>query len=686
MNSKFLLLYLLCCLFGYSTINLHATNPYKGEDAWLHYMPVENSTLKKEYITHFEKIYIASNAYEETIKQELNRSLRSLLSLTPHYTRKPQKAGICILSDKENTSLGKEGFHIEYHENQLVVKAATDAGLLYATYALIRQLQCQKSLNSLNLTEVPKIKFRMLNHWDDMNGNIERGYAGKTLWKWNDLPNKLDSRYEDYARLNASIGINGVVLNNVNADPRFLRTDYLQKIASLAKVFRKYHIKVYLSINFAASLKPSQTPDVMKAWGGVGHLETANPKDPEVQRWWAEKVKEIYQIIPDFGGFLVKANSEGMPGPQDYHCTHAEGANMLAKALKPYGGYVFWRTFVYNSHIDKDRMKRSYKEFCPLDGMFEENVILQAKNGPLDFQVIEPPQPLFGAMKQTNVAAELQITQEYIGHSTFLVYLLPMWKWFLQFDTHCKDTDSSIADIVTGETYSRPVSAIAGVANTGDSPNWTGHHFAQANWFAFGKLAWNPYLSEQEITTEWIKSTWGCHPKLTKTLRQMMLPTWKSFLKSNSPYGLGLTTDVSTHYKAAFNVRIHKEWQADSIGIGTDRSIRGTNFVSQYFEPNRTLFNDIETCPEDLLLCFHYVKWDHRLPSGHTLKHDFLKNLKCSIKQADRNIALWQSLADIIDETRYKEVLSSLQKERADAELFWKEADTFFRKRMGDSD
>lgn len=671
----------ILCLDVFFVEKVCSESLYAGEEAWLHYLPIKNDTLRQYYISRLGKVCLAGSRFDETIKSELSESLSDMLSFSPCFVT-GKAARLCMQIDKKDSSLGEEGFRIENQNGQIRISSFSDAGLLYATYCLIRLVQCHESLDRLKIKEIPRIDFRMLNHWDDMDGNIERGYAGNSLWKWNELPDVVNKRCWDYARLNASIGINSVVLNNVNADPRFLRTDYLKKIASLADVFRKYHIRVCLSVNFAAPLKPSKTPDVMKAWGGVGSLETANPREPVVQKWWEEKVREIYRLIPDFGGFLVKANSEGMPGPQDYHCTHADGANMLARALKPYGGFVFWRTFVYNPDIDKDRMKRSYKEFYPLDGLFDDNVVLQTKNGPLDFQVIEPPQPLFGAMKYTNMAAELQITQEYTGHSTYMVYLLPFWKRFLSFDTFCAGERARIVDILEGKVYPFPITAIAGVANTGDSLNWTGHHFAQANWFAFGRLAWNAELAEQQITEEWIKSTWGCDSTVVKIIRQMMLPTWKSFLKSSSPYGLGLTVDIETHYRAAFDIRVHKEWKVDSIGIGTDRTNRGSDYVSQYFEPNRSLFNDIKTCPEDLLLCFHFVNWDYKLSSGNSLRHEFLENLKSGVSQADENIALWLSLSGKIDKIRFLEVLYSLCQEKQDAYAFYSETMSFFREKM----
>lgn len=656
-------------------------NDSRGENAWLNYRYQSNDKLKGHYVSLLRRVYLVGSRYDEVIKTELEDAFSHILGIDPCYTNENQ-ANLCLRFDKNEISLGEEGFCIVTKDNKIYIKAYADAGFLYAVYHLIRLMQCGQSLGNLNIRERPQISLRVLNHWDDMDGNVERGYAGKSLWKWNELPYQINNRYEMYARINASVGINGIVLNNVNADPRFLRKDYLLKVASLADIFRKYHIRLFLSVNFASPLKPSATPNKMKEWGGIGILDTADPNDIAVQIWWSEKVKEIYQLIPDFGGFLVKANSEGMPGPQDYHCTHAQGANMLARVLKPYGGWVFWRTFVYNPQIDSDRMKRSYKEFKGLDGQFDENVILQTKNGPLDFQIIEPPQPLFGAMKQTNMAAELQITQEYTGHSTYLVYLLPFWKWFLDFDTYCMGKHSSIKKILEGKIYPYSITAIAGVANTGDTLNWTGHHFAQANWFAYGKLAWNPSRTEREITDEWIRCTWSCKENVVAIIREMMLPTWRSFLQSVSPYGLGLTMDVKFHYKADFETRVHKEWEVCNKGIGYDRSSNGSNFVSQYFEPNRSIFNNIETCPEDLLLCFHFVKWDFFLKSGNIFKYDFFKKLKSGVEQVEKNITLWQSIVDEIDRKRFDEVLMALNQERKDANLFYKEAVSFFNQKI----
>lgn len=647
-----------------------------GYDLWLNYKPVADHSLRNEYASYCGEIKLAGSRFDSAISFELDRALGKMVGLAPKYTGR--NGARLRMAVTRGQGLGAEGYRIREKKGKLYIEAGGDAGLLYGTFHLLRLMQCGQSLEGLDIAENPKYDLRQLNHWDDIDGHIERGYAGKSLWKWDELPRKVDPRYRDYARANASVGINGVVLNNVNADPRFLRRDYLEKIAALADIFRQYNIKVYLTANFAAPLKPSSTPDVMKRWGGVGDLDTADPRDPAVQAWWAAKTEEIYSLIPDFGGFLVKANSEGMPGPQDYRCTHAEGANLLARALKPFGGIVMWRTFVYNPNVDPDRVKRSYKEFMPLDGKFDDNVILQTKNGPLDFQPSEPVQPLFGAMKHTPLQPELQITQEYTGQSTYLVYLVPMWRKFFDFDTGCNGKGSTVAAITEGRVYPQKFTAIAGVANTGDTVNWTGHHFAQANWYAFGRLAWNPSAPTSAITREWIRSTWNCDDQAAATIEEMMMPTWESFVAAQSPHGLGLTVKVEGHFRAGFAMRAGKEWRADKNGIGSDRTSAGTDYVSQYFEPARSMFDNIATCPEELLLCFHYAPWGHRMKSGATLREDFFAGLRRGMEQAERNIALWESLRGKIDGRRFEEVMRSLEKERADAEEFYNEAYSFF--------
>ena len=650
-----------------------------GYELWMNYKPLPESGLKQSAIRYGSHISLPGSRYDEVIREELERALKALLTVTPIFVQ-DNAVGIQMSFCKDK-GLGEEGYIIRSGKKRITLQAYSDAGFLYGTFHLIRLIQCGYPLEQLNIKEIPALEFRMINHWVGLGGTVERGYAGKGLWAWDDLPKKIEPRYTDYARAEASIGINAVILNNVNADPRILGHDYLEKVAALADIFRKYHIKVYLAPNFAAPVKPSTTKDVGKQWGGVGigHLDTADPLNPEVQKWWMDKVNEIYSLIPDFGGFLVKANSEGMAGPQDYHRSHVDGANMLARALKPHGGIVLWRTFVYNPEIDKDRMKRSYKEFQPLDGQFDENVVLQTKNGTLDFQPSEPAQPLFGAMRHPPLLPELQITQEDLGRSVSLVYLLPMWrKTFLDFDTYCNGKGSTVSNIIAGKTFPSRMLGMAGVGNIGRSRNWTAHHFAQANWYAFGRLAWNPEESTESITSDWIKSTWNCDEATLEVIRQMMMPTWESFVCAHAPYSLGFTVKREDHYTAGFEQRANKEWHVSKESIGTDRTTKGTNYVSQYFKYNKDIFNSLSQCPELYLLCFHNVPWSHKMKSGKSLREEFKSNLKRGIEQVDVNIGLWKSIRNKIDPVRYEEVLESLYKEQRDTKVFYQAALNFF--------
>ena len=675
-------LFVLLMFFGGSGHSMADT----GYELWLNYKRVADPDLRQHYAQFCTTIYIPECTYKQVLQNEFDRSLGIMLGQQPVYKRSDKGAGVVFELESgwdtaQKGCTNQEGYRIQCvrHKgrNTIFVRSESAAGLLYGMFHLLRMMQCGERLDGIDTAEAPKITLRMLNHWDDLNGDIERGYAGGSLWNWEELPETISQRYIDYARANASIGINSIVLNNVNADPRILRHDYLVKIAALADVFRAYHIRVFLSVNFAAPMPPSATPNKMKNWGGVGDLPDADPLNPDVIAWWNRKVKEIYDLIPDFGGFLVKANSEGMPGPQNYNRTHADGANMLARALKPYNGIVLWRTFVYNAAADPDRLKRPFKEFFPLDGAFEENVILQAKNGPLDFQPREPVQPLYGAMKKSIVMPELQITQEYTGQSTYLVYLLPMWKEFFSFDTYCQGPGSTIAKMIT-QSPAPALSTIAGVANTGSDENWTGHHFAQANWYAFGKLAWNPDADSDQITDQWIRMTWNCGDRVRQVIHRMMEPTWESFVSAVSPYSLGFTCGTD-HYRAGFSKRANKLWLIDTTGIGVDRSIRGSDYVSQYISPNRESFDDLNRCPEKYLLCFHFVPWTHRMRSGKTLASELREQLHKGSEQAEQNLRLWRSLDGAIDRQRYREVEEKLLQEKSDAKTYYQEAVTFFQ-------
>lgn len=555
---------------------------------------------------------------------------------------------LVIQKDKQ---LQPEGFRIRHEDNKITLTSPTETGLLYAAYHLLRMQETGQNVVEAQTTENPAYNLRILNHWDNMDRTVERGYAGQSLWNWEELPNTLSDRYKEYARANASIGINGTVLNNVNASPKILSAEYLQKVKALADIFRPYGLRVYLSVNFASPM-------------ALDSLSTADPLDKEVIRWWKNKVKEIYRIIPDFGGFLVKANSEGQPGPCDFGRTHAEGANMLADALKPYKGIVMWRAFVY-SPSDADRAKQAYLEFKPLDGQFRNNVIVQVKNGPIDFQPREPYSPLFGAMQHTPLMAEFQVTQEYLGHSNHLAYLAPMWKEFFEFVAPAS------------------LKAVAGVANIGTDANWCGHTFAQANWYAFGRLAWQPSLSSGNIADEWLKQTFGSQPSdINAQLKKMMLDSHEAVVNYMMPLGLHHIFAWGHHYGPEPWCSIpgaRPDWlpsyyhRADKQGIGFDRSSKGSNAVAQYPETLAKQYDNIDTCPEEYLLWFHHVPWSHRMKSGRSLWDELCHHYDNGVRQVRDFQKIWDAAEKYIDAERFHEVQSKLKIQARDA-VWWKDA------------
>lgn len=555
-----------------------------------------------------------------------------------------------LCADETHRRLGKEGYTIRTSEGKTVLGAATEQGLLYATYHLLRLQAEGADCSQLNIQEKPAFDIRVLNHWDNLDGTIERGYAGRSLWKWEELTDSVSARYREYARANASVGINGTVLNNVNASPEILSEDYLQKVRKLADVFRPYGIKVYLSVNFASPMK-------------LGGLSTADPLDEEVARWWKEKVREIYGLIPDFGGFLVKANSEGQPGPCDYGRTHAEGANMLAEALKPYGGIVMWRAFVY-SPSDADRAKQAYLEFQPLDGRFRDNVMVQVKNGPIDFQPREPYSPLFGAMPHTPLMVEFQITQEYLGHSNHLAYLATMWKEFYR--------------------YVQPSSlkGVAGVVNVGDNVNWCGHDFAQANWYAYGRLAWNPDLSAEEIAREWLAQTFTTDRRFVEPMTQVMMESREAVVDYMMPLGLHHIFAWGHHYGPEPWCEVpgaRADWlpsyyhQADKEGLGFDRSRTGSDAVSQYPDSLARVFDSLEQCPEEYLLWFHHVKWNQKLRSGRSLWDELCYKYQKGVDDVRAFQRVWKEMQPYVDAERYQAVAERLDIQAHDA-VWWKDA------------
>lgn len=578
------------------------------------------------------------------------------------------------ISSKFN-DLGAEGFIIrslKYKKDSItVVVANTDAGILYGVYNLLRLIQINQFSNNLNIVEKPDYDVRILNHWDNPDGTVERGYAGRSIWKWDDLPAKISPCYVQYARANASVGINAAVLNNVNASPQMLTSEYLTKIKVIADELRPFHIRVYLSINFSS---PKE----------IGGLSTSDPFSESVQKWWSDKAGEIYKLIPDFGGFLVKANSEGLPGPMDYGRTHVDGANMLADALKPFGGIVMWRAFVYEP--GDDRVKLAYNEFHKFDGQFRDNVIIQVKNGPIDFQPREPFSPLFGGLKKTALMPEVQVTQEYLGQGNHLVFLAPMWKEFLDADTYAEGQGSEISKISTGKIYKQKITAFAGVANIGEDANWCGHHFAQANWYAFGRLAWNNQLTSNQIAEEWVKMTFQ-NKKLStvncqSTIVNMLLTSHEACVNYMMPLGLHHIFAWDHHYGPEPWCEVpgaRPDWlprcyhQADAVGLGSDRSTSGSNAVSQYHSPIKEQFNDLNKCPEKYLLWFHHAPWNYRLRNGKTLWESLCTKYNDGVLQVRDYQREWEKAQPFVDSQRFQEVRSKLTIQANDA-VWWKDA------------
>jgi alpha-glucuronidase len=568
--------------------------------------------------------------------------------------------------------LGPEGFRIrtvrDANRDIIVIASTTDIGALYATFHFLRLLQTGHPLNHLQTDQIPALKLRLLNHWDNLDGSIERGYAGKSLWHWDDLPGNIRPRLRDYARANASIGINGSVLNNVNASSEFLTAKYIAKVAAIADVFRPYGVRVYLSARFSAPIE-------------LDHLPTADPLDPAVIEWWKRKADEIYAEIPDFGGFLVKANSEGQPGPRTYNRTHVDGANMLAAALAPHHGIVMWRAFVYDMKPGYDRAGAAYENLQPFDGKFAPNVLLQVKNGPIDFQPREPFHPLFGAMPRTQLMPELQITQEYLGFSNHFVFLASMWREFLDADTYARGRGSTVAKVVDGTLYRQRLTGIAGVANTGSAQNWTGHDLLQANWYAFGRLAWNPRLSSEQIATEWTKMTLTHDSSAVNTIVRLMLESHEAVVNYMTPLGLHHLFWGGHHYGPApwWDAEKRDDWnpvyyhKADAFGIGFDRTKSGSNTVSQYHLPVQRQFSDVQACPEEFLLWFHHVPWDHKMKSGRTLWDELALHYQTGVDWTRKTRDTWDKLANAIDPQRHAAIAKKLAIQERDA-VWWRDA------------
>lgn len=571
----------------------------------------------------------------------------------------------------DTTPLGAEGYLVRRTtiEGRAVtlVAATSDIGILYGAFALLRHAHSGGDLTDIDLASKPRTKLRLLNHWDNLDGVVERGYAGQSLWDWWTLPDFRDPRYADYARANASIGINGTVLNNVNAKATSLTAPYIAKAAALADVFRPYGIKVYLSARFSAPIE-------------IGGLKTADPRDPEVAAWWKAKSDEIYRAIPDFGGFLVKANSEGQPGPRDYGATHAEGANMLAAAVAPHGGIVMWRAFVYADTDPEDRAKQAYTEFKPLDGRFADNILVQVKNGAIDFQPREPFHPLFGAMPKTPLMAEFQITKEYLGFATHLAYLGPLFEEVLDAETGVRRGET-VASVVDGEAEGHKLSGMAGVANIGRDRDWSGSSFNQANWYVFGRLAWDPTLSSEAIAREWAAQTFGNDPAVLETVLRMMMRSREAVVDYTGPLGLTHLFATGHHYGPGPWVSdlARPEWnpvyyhRADKHGIGFDRTRTGSNAVAQYAPCIAKKYADPKTTPAEDLLWFHHLPWDYRMPDGSTLWTEMVRRYDRGVATVGAMRRDWATLKPRIDAERWTKTDSFLAVQEREAR-WWRDA------------
>lgn len=655
-----------------------------GYELWLRYTLVTDQQKLNDYRNTLKGWLVDNNSpTAQIIRKELQRAFTGLLGRSVPELKGASEGTLLIgtanaaaLSsfDLKNRlkNTGREGFVIFNtklnNKNTIVIAANEDAGILYGVFHFLRMLQTHQSIGKLAIESTPKTKVRILNHWDNLDRTVERGYAGFSLWDWHKLPDHIDPRYHDYARANASVGINGTVLTNVNANALILTPAYLKKVTALADLFRPYGIRVYLTARFSAPIE-------------IGGLKTADPLDEQVQEWWKGKVAEIYKVIPDFGGFLVKANSEGQPGPQNYNRNHADGANMLADAVKPFNGIVMWRAFVYDNNVPVDRTKQAYNEFKPLDGTFRDNVMVQVKNGPLDFQPREPFHPLFGAMPSTPLMMEFQITQEYLGFATHLVYLAPLFKECLDADTYAKGKGSTVARVIDGSLENHTLSGMAGVANIGNDRNWCGHPVAQSNWYSFGRLAWDHTLSAEAIADEWVRMTFSNNAAVVSNIKNIMMASREITVKYMTPLGLHHIMGWNHHYGPGpwIKDKPRADWtsvyyhQAEEKGIGFNRTTSGSNALEQYQSPVQQLYNDPEKCDERYLLWFHHVSWDRKMKSGRTLWDELCHQYYEGADSAKWMQQHWNTLEGQIDDAQFRFVKSLLNIQQQEA-VWWRNA------------
>lgn len=653
-----------------------------GYDLWLRYQPVEREWRQRYGAAAAYAVAPGRGPTIDAALDELRRGLEGMLGQAPVRRDTVTGDGGIVLGTAKSpliaalglplAGLGPEGYLIRSAtingKRVTVIAANQDVGVLYGVFRFLKLIQTRQPIDALDLADAPRLKVRVLNHWDNLDRHVERGYAGQSIWDWQKLPGHKDPRYTDYARANASIGINGTVLTNVNANADVLRPEWLEKVKALADVFRPYRIKVYLTARFSAPIE-------------IGGLKTADPLDPEVAAWWKAKTDEIYRVIPDFGGFLVKANSEGQPGPADYKRTHAEGANMFADALAPHGGVLMWRAFVYAAENPDDRHKQAYTEFQPLDGKFRDNVLVQVKNGAIDFQPREPFHPLFGAMPRTPLMMEFQITKEYLGFATHLAYLGTMWEEALQADTFRPHKGWTVARVLTTPVEAGAATGMAGVANIGSDFNWSGSQFDQANWYAFGRFAWDPDARAEPIARDWAAMTWGNDPAVTGPIVNMMMGSREAVVDYMTPLGLAHLMATGHHYGPGPWIAdlARPEWnpvyyhKADARGIGFDRSARGTDAVGQYAPEVAAQFGNPKRVPEKFLLWFHHLPWDYRTRSGRNLWDELVVRYDRGVDVVKAMQASWDTLKPKIDRRRWEEVRDFLAIQQEEA-VWWRDA------------
>ncbi len=673
---------LLTMIAAAGLIVSHTARADDGYRLWLRYVPAHGQWLSRYRAGASELV----GADTGVAQAELLRGLTGILGQPPTVAGDVTRNGAIVFGTPHSSALvrslaldlrrvGSQGYVIRslsiHGHRATVIAANTDIGVLYGAFHFLRLLQTREPIARLDITARPRIRRRVLDHWDNLNGTVERGYAGGSLWQWQSLPEHLSPRYTDYARACASIGINGAVLDNVNATPYILTPLYLRKVAAIAGVLRPYGIRVYLSVPFSTPVT-------------LGHLKSADPLDPKVGAWWTAKIAQIYREIPDFGGFLMKANSEGQPGPEDYGRTQAQGADLLARALAPHGGIVMWRAFVYSTGAhSEDRARQAYDTFKPLDGRFADNVLVQVKNGPIDFQPREPFHPLFGAMPHTNLMLELEVTKEYLGQQTSIVYLGPLFQEALRADTWAQGAGSTVAKVIDGSLYGERLTAIAGVANIGSDRNWCGSIFNQANWYVFGRLAWNPDLSARRIAEEWVRMTFTSDPRFVAPVVKMMMGSREAAVDYMTPLGLASQMAAGTHFGPGPWVAPAKgmpaDWsstyysRADAGGIGFDRTASGSDAIAQYAPHLAAQLANPATCPEDLLLWFHHLPWDYRLRSGRTLWDSLALHYARGAAWVKEARQTWSGLSAYVDPQRYRLTADFLAIQEKDAE-WWRDA------------